>query len=204
MSTPHGNDPNQGWSAPGQGSPPGQPGGTSDYPPPGQPQEAGFGQPDYSQVQPDYGQPYGQMPRSLAGFWIRFGAALIDGIIIGIVNLILALFLSDMLSQIVALLVSAGYFVYFHATQGQSLGQKAVSIKVIDEQTGELIDYGRAGIRWFVSQLATVATIIFGPLNPLTGIISIAILIGYLWMLWDANNQTWHDKAAKTVVVKVT
>lgn len=192
MSTPQDNDPNQEWSTAGQESPPGQP------------QESGFGQPDYSQVQPDYGQPYGQMPRSLAGFWIRFGAALIDGILIAIVNVILALFLGNLVGQAISLLLSAGYFIYFHATQGQSLGQKAVSIKVIDEQTGELVDYGRAGIRWLVSQIATIASIILGPTNPLSGIIGLVMLIGYLWMLWDANNQTWHDKAAKTVVVKVT
>jgi uncharacterized RDD family membrane protein YckC len=26
--------------------------------------------------------------------------------------------------------------------------------------------------------------------------------VGLLWMLWDPNKQTWHDKVAKTYVVK--
>ena len=26
-------------------------------------------------------------------------------------------------------------------------------------------------------------------------------LLGYLWMLWDRERQTWHDKVANTVVV---
>ncbi len=27
------------------------------------------------------------------------------------------------------------------------------------------------------------------------------LLLGYLWMLWDPEKQTWHDKLATTVVV---
>lgn len=27
-------------------------------------------------------------------------------------------------------------------------------------------------------------------------------LLGYLWMLWDADRQTWHDKMAGTMVVR--
>jgi uncharacterized RDD family membrane protein YckC len=30
----------------------------------------------------------------------------------------------------------------------------------------------------------------------------LALLLGYLWMLWDPNKQTWHDKVAQSVVVK--
>jgi uncharacterized RDD family membrane protein YckC len=29
-----------------------------------------------------------------------------------------------------------------------------------------------------------------------------ALGLGYLWMLWDAEKQTWHDKVAKTYVVR--
>jgi uncharacterized RDD family membrane protein YckC len=28
--------------------------------------------------------------------------------------------------------------------------------------------------------------------------------IGYLWMLWDREKQTWHDKVARSVVVPVS
>ena len=28
--------------------------------------------------------------------------------------------------------------------------------------------------------------------------------LGYLWMLWDPQRQTWHDKAAGTYVVRVS
>jgi uncharacterized RDD family membrane protein YckC len=29
-------------------------------------------------------------------------------------------------------------------------------------------------------------------------------LLGYLWMLWDKERQTWHDKFANSVVVPVS
>jgi uncharacterized RDD family membrane protein YckC len=29
-----------------------------------------------------------------------------------------------------------------------------------------------------------------------------ALGLGYLWMLWDAEKQTWPDKVAKTYVVR--
>jgi uncharacterized RDD family membrane protein YckC len=32
---------------------------------------------------------------------------------------------------------------------------------------------------------------------------SLILLLGYFWMLWDPKKQTWHDKIAKSVVVKV-
>jgi uncharacterized RDD family membrane protein YckC len=52
------------------------------------------------------------------------------------------------------------------------------------ERTGEDIGYGAALVRWIVS------------------FASFAVLyVGYLWVIWDGKNQTWHDKAAGSVVV---
>lgn len=184
MTTPTGgsDDPNQGWSqptAPGGGMPP---------PPPAQ----GYSPPGYDQpAQPGYGQPYGAPTGggALAGFWIRFAAAIIDAILLSIVAFVLGLVtgmdgMND--RNVLSSLIGAVYFTYFHGSSGQSLGQKLVSIKVVDEANGGPIDYVRAFIRWLVSIVS-----------------GIVILLGYLWMLWDPKKQTWHDKAARTLVVKV-
>ena len=32
---------------------------------------------------------------------------------------------------------------------------------------------------------------------------TIPLLLGYFWMLWDSEKQTWHDKLAGSVVVPV-
>jgi uncharacterized RDD family membrane protein YckC len=85
------------------------------------------------------------------------------------------------------LLISLGYFTYFHGSTGQTPGDAALSIRVIDLQGGGSIGYMRAFIRWIVSLVS-----------------ALVILIGYLWMLWDSEKQTWHDKAAGSVVVPVS
>ena len=30
---------------------------------------------------------------------------------------------------------------------------------------------------------------------------TIPLFLGYFWMLWDPNKQTWHDKIANCLVV---
>ena len=34
-------------------------------------------------------------------------------------------------------------------------------------------------------------------------ILGVVFLLGYLWMLWDRERQTWHDKFANAVVVPI-
>jgi uncharacterized RDD family membrane protein YckC len=31
---------------------------------------------------------------------------------------------------------------------------------------------------------------------------AIVCLLGFLWVLWDPRKQAWHDKVARSVVVK--
>ena len=121
-----------------------------------------------------------------ASFGRRFVAALIDGILLGIVSGILTA-LNRNLGYAVETLLSLAYFTYLEgSSSGQTIGKKAMGIRVIDFAGGGSIGHGRAFIRWigrFVS--------------------GIACLLGYFWMLWDKEKQTWHDKLATTVVVPV-
>jgi uncharacterized RDD family membrane protein YckC len=32
---------------------------------------------------------------------------------------------------------------------------------------------------------------------------TIPLILDYLWPLWDAKHQAWHDKVAASVVVRV-
>lgn len=69
---------------------------------------------------------------------------------------------------------------------GQTIGKKALGIKVVDAATGGPIGTGRAIGRFLF------ASIISGSI----------CYLGYLWNLWDSRKQTWHDKVTTAVVVK--
>ena len=76
------------------------------------------------------------------------------------------------------------YYALTEGRTGQTLGKKALGIKVIDTYTGAPIGGGRAIGRYF-------AKILSGAL----------CFLGFFWMLWDPNKQTWHDKIVRSYVV---
>ena len=140
---------------------------------------------DPSYQQPAYQPPAGTGPSGpRASFGRRLVAIIVDGIIIGVVVLVCYL-ISRVLADIVAILLTLGYYTYFEGSgSGQTVGKKLLGIRVIDFSAGGPIGYGRG----FVRQLARI----------LSGLVC---YLGYLWMLWDKEKQTWHDKLATTVVV---
>jgi uncharacterized RDD family membrane protein YckC len=125
------------------------------------------------------------MSTEVAGFWRRFAAAFIDGVLVGVVDAILRYFLNEA-GSLLAILVSFVYYTYFHGTTGQTPGDAALGIKVLDIETRDVIGYQRAFVR------ALVAIVSY-----------LVLFLGFLWMLWDPRKQTWHDKAAGTVPVRV-
>jgi uncharacterized RDD family membrane protein YckC len=125
------------------------------------------------------------MGGEVAGFWRRFGAALIDGIVVGIVDTVLRLLLGGAGAGL-GIVVSFAYYTYFHGTTGQTPGDAALGLKVLDIDSREVIGYQRAFVRCLVSIVS-----------------GLVLVLGYLWMLWDPRRQTWHDKAAGTVPFRV-
>ena len=121
-------------------------------------------------------------PRS--GFWRRFGATFIDGIMLGILTGVLVAILKGG-GYALGVIVALAYYTYFEGgPRGQTLGKRALGIRVIDFDGGGSIGYSRAAIRYVTSILS-----------------AIVIYIGYLWMLWDREKQCWHDKTSNAVVV---
>jgi uncharacterized RDD family membrane protein YckC len=141
--------------------------------------------------QPD---PFGAPPEPVkgpsgprAGFWIRFAASFVDGMILIVPWLVFYVAVGQQGAQVLSLLVSAAYFTTLEGgPTGQTLGKKLCRIRVIDLRVGGPIGPGRAFIRWIGR---FVSAFVFG--------------LGYLWMLWDKEKQTWHDKMATAVVVPV-
>lgn len=120
-----------------------------------------------------------------ASFGVRFVAALIDGVLLGIVGAILSAILGSTLGSVVNLVLGLAYYGYLEGSpSGQTVGKKAMNIRVIDFAGGGAIGPGRALLRYIGRILSAI------PCG-----------LGYFWMLWDSEKQTWHDKIATTVVV---
>jgi len=124
-----------------------------------------------------------------AGFWARFAALLIDGILLGALYGIVWAITNQEVGSAVQFLAGIAYFSYFEGgPTGQTIGKRALGIRVYDfGGSGQPIGYGRGIIRYLGRILA-----------------SIPCLLGYFWMLWDKEKQCWQDKLATTVVVPVS
>lgn len=126
-------------------------------------------------------------------FWARLAAALIDGILVGLVaSIFTGTFglggegLSTNSVGAFPVLISWVYYVFMTVNYGATLGKMALKIKVEHMETGEKLSYGEAILREVVGKF--VSSAILG--------------LGYFWMLWDDKKQTWHDKIGKSFVVK--
>jgi uncharacterized RDD family membrane protein YckC len=127
-----------------------------------------------------------------AGFWIRFVAIFIDGIILAVINLIIASILHSSTTgrSGMSTLLGLIYFVYFWSSTslwpGQTVGSKLLNLRVIRTDGADL-SIVQALIRYvglFISILV--------------------IFIGVIWAAFDPNKQGWHDKIADTYVIKTS
>ncbi|GAB3672033.1 RDD family protein [Actinocorallia lasiicapitis] len=173
------------------------------------------GVPPYSGGQDPYGQHYGGSPM-IASKWKRLVGIIIDNVIFWVIACCLAMpfggantdeFIVEnpdgttsyewtelySTGQMIANLIGAVLvFLYFWLVttrwNGQTLGKKAMNIRVVREDTGGPIDSKQGVIRSAVFVL-------------LAWICSCGGLIDAIWIFTNPKNQTLHDKAAKTVVV---
>jgi uncharacterized RDD family membrane protein YckC len=93
------------------------------------------------------------------------------------------LFLGIVVIALGAMVVLGVYCAQLGRT-GRTWGRSVRNLRVVDDQTGEPIGFARAVGRTLFANF-----------------ISNILFLGYLWMLWDPDKCTWHDKVAHTIVV---
>jgi len=135
------------------------------------------------------------------GFWVRSIAYLIDKTVLSIVGLLfffasrvaqgggVPLFQNFLMTLILmccaGLIIEAAYFTYFYGYTGQTIGKMVCGLKVVSTEGG-LIGYRRAFLRWIGYQISFYI-----------------FFFGFFWIALDPNKQGWHDKIARTFVIKV-
>jgi uncharacterized RDD family membrane protein YckC len=140
-----------------------------------------------------------------AGFWIRFGAKVIDGIITYIINLIIAFIGGAMIGGVMAnasprnpgaqigfaavlfllqMTANAVYATFFVGKYQATPGKMAVGIMIITPDGGR-VSYARALGRHFAEMLS-----------------AILLGIGYLMIAFDDEKRALHDRICDTRVIK--
>ena len=122
-----------------------------------------------------------------AGAGVRLVSFILDGIVLVVIFVVISIFVvigvESTVGSFIWLLISMGYFTYFFGN-GQTLGMKAMKIKLCGADGTYPIGYGKGFLRWIGLIISTWV-----------------IYLGFLWILIDENKQGWHDKIASTYVV---
>jgi uncharacterized RDD family membrane protein YckC len=144
---------------------------------------------------------------TLAGWWSRAGALIVDGLIVGIGGVLLAiaitapfsigffagedagiasLFVGFLLAVICVSIAALFYAPWLMArTNGKTLGRMATGIRVV-RANGQPMTFGFAMLRE-----VAVKALLFGIAGSIT--FGLAQLLDYLWPLWDEENRALHD-----------
>jgi len=131
------------------------------------------------------------------GFWARFGASMIDSILLVAITFPLLhliygsqyweqeefiVGLPDFLiSWVFPFIATILFWIHKSATPGKL----ALKMSIVDAKTGNPPTIQQSIIRYigyFISLLP--------------------IGLGYFWVVWDSKKQSWHDKMAGTVVIR--
>jgi len=164
----------------------------------------------------------------LAPWWKRLLAILLDGLIVyiptqivervaistGHIYTLLAFFnpFASLGQLIEAVLIIWGPALLYYgclngSASGQTVGKRALGISVRSARTGGPIGVLRGVAREAVVVGLGLIPIVLGVrlglfLGDLEGVLVLPALLNYLWPLWDARHQAWHDKAVGSVVVE--
>lgn len=126
------------------------------------------------------------------GFWVRLAATLVDllGVMFIVVPVTVGLlgdgwaYAQGSAAFFINWVVPGAAFVSFWVFKGATPGKMLFKAEVVDAQTRATPDFWQALTRYvgfFVS------------VTPL--------LLGFVWVAFDARKQAWHDKMARTVVI---
>jgi uncharacterized RDD family membrane protein YckC len=133
-----------------------------------------------------------------AGFWIRLGAKIIDGILLQIVNYVLILPIFGLAGQksatvfgmvwilqiVLNTFIQIGYITFFLGKYGATPGKMACRLKVVNPD-GTKITYVKAFARFWGEMLS-----------------GFTLSIGYLMAAWDDEKRALHDRVCNTRVIR--
>jgi uncharacterized RDD family membrane protein YckC len=136
------------------------------------------------------------------GFWSRFGAFLVDSIIIMPLILLLAYMIyggayfdltaimegrwvSGPADTVISYLLPAVFVVTLWIKKQATPGKMVIHAIIVDAATGNPMTTGQAIIRYLCYYVSLIP-----------------LFLGLIWVGFDSKKQGWHDKIAGTVVIR--
>lgn len=132
-----------------------------------------------------------------AGFWIRFGATLIDTILLMFVTTPLLIWIYGWsyvgdgrlihgpaeiwITWIAPAVATVLFWRLWQATPGKAM----LSLRVVDAESGKTLSIGQSVVRYLCYIIS-----------------ALPLCLGFIWVAFDRRKQGWHDKIAQTVVVR--
>lgn len=231
------NDPNAPGGQPPASPPPppppsGQQGWQSSPQPPGQPPMGGqpSGMPSWTNNLSARGTIPGPGGIALADATSRFVATFIDFLILGVIGYIintistsvlgdnfLGIFglatiktpslISSLVTVVIMLIISAGYFIYqWSRMNGVTVGGRVMKVSVRDASSGGAITQQQAINRWLLLGAPFAIDYFYG--WGIGIIIALVVLVWYVYLIYtiaqSPTRQGMHDTYAKTVVAKTS
>jgi uncharacterized RDD family membrane protein YckC len=128
--------------------------------------------------------------QTYAGFWPRFGATIVDTLIALMVTVPLMMMVKGSAAAgpmdfLVNWVAPAIYTIVFWSVKQATPGKMVLSMRIVDAHTGSAPSLGQ----YFGRYLGYFVSLI--PLG-----------LGFFWIAFDERGQGWHDKLARTVVVR--
>lgn len=142
----------------------------------------------------------------LAGFWLRFLAALVDGIILGIGGQIImlpltfmnqlminqygpmsaAFFIGTGVNWITSLALAGSYYGWFYSKKGASPGKMLLKLRVVNADNGQNVLFWTGFLRDSLGKLIS----------------SVTLLIGYVMAAFRSDHKALHDIMFGTQVLQ--
>lgn len=131
-----------------------------------------------------------------AGFWVRVGATIIDTLLVMAVTLppLISLYGWQYLNSkgiagpadlLISWVLPAVAVVWFWTKRQATPGKMVLSLRVVDAASGQALSLPQSIGRYLAYFVSVM------PLG-----------LGLIWVAFDRRKQAWHDKLARTVVVR--
>ncbi len=136
-----------------------------------------------------------------AGFWVRFAAALIDGILFTLINIGAAIVVNLVLLRVLGpnglggllatlilyIVVPFGYWIYTVGSSAQATpGKRMLGLRVI-RGDGRDVTYLTAWAR-MLAQYASM----------------LSFMLGYIWAAFDREKRSFHDRICDTRIIRTS